>query len=341
MRAIRRALAVLIASLLTSARSKLRLGCEAAPIVHSTPPEAFARARPDAPAPTPMSVTASEDDLAVPVDHVLHDADFERVRRLIRAHAGIHLHAGKHAMVHSRLVRRLRESNFSSFHDYLDWLEMGQHDDARAPWQSFVNCLTTNLTSFFREEHHFSALADELRARARDAGAPLRIWCNAASTGEEPYSLAMTARQALGKNAAVNIVASDIDTDVLAKAAQGVYSANASGLHEEQLRQFFLRGTGTNSGQMRVKPELASLIEFRHFNLMGRDWESLGGAFEIVFCRNVMIYFDRTTQRELLARIHRAMKPGGLLFVGHAENFSDVAKLFRLRGKTVYERVAA
>jgi chemotaxis protein methyltransferase CheR len=203
-------------------------------------------------------------------------------------------------------------------------------------WQEFVNCLTTNLTSFFREDHHFLALVEDLRARA---SRPLRIWCNAASTGEEPYSLAMTAVETLGVSAQVKLVCSDIDTKVLATARRGVYNADARGLSPERLRRHFLRGTGSNAGSIRVKPELARLIEFRSFNLMSREWGTLGEPFDIVFCRNVMIYFDGPTQRKVLEQIHRAMRPGGLLYVGHSENFTDSSDLFRLRGKTIYERV--
>ncbi|HET7793712.1 MAG TPA: CheR family methyltransferase [Rhizobacter sp.] len=257
-------------------------------------------------------------------------ADFERVRQLIYQHAGISLHAGKQAMVYSRLSRRLRETNIRSFAQYLQSLEKTAANDPE--WQEFVNCLTTNLTSFFREEHHFHALATDLKSRS---GQNLRIWCNAASTGEEPYSIAMTCAEA---NASVKIIASDIDTKVLATAGRGVYSAEARGLSPERLRAHFLRGKGANSGSIRVKPELARLIEFRPHNLMDSRW-SLGEPFDIVFCRNVMIYFDGPTQRRVLERIHGVMKPKSLLFVGHSENFTESKDLFRLRGKTVYERV--
>jgi chemotaxis protein methyltransferase CheR len=261
-------------------------------------------------------------------------ADFERVRQLIYHRAGISLHAGKQAMVYSRLSRRLRETGQRSFGSYLQWLEGASGPQADREWQEFVNCLTTNLTSFFREEHHFHALASDLKARA---GQSLRVWCNAASTGEEPYSIAMTCAEALG-HSAVRIIASDIDTNVLATAGRGVYPADARGLNANHHRAHFLRGKGDNSGFIRVKPELARMIEFRVHNLMDARW-SLGEPFDIVFCRNVMIYFDAPTQRKVLERIHGVMKPGSLLFVGHSENFTDSKDIFRLRGKTVYERV--
>jgi len=274
--------------------------------------------------------------LAAEQEFKLTSADFERVRQLIYKHAGISLHAGKQAMVYSRLSRRLRETRFGNFGEYLSWLERTTGAEAEREWQEFVNCLTTNLTSFFREEHHFHALVEDLRARG---ARPIRIWCNAASTGEEPYSLAMTVVETLGVSAQVKLVCSDIDTKVLATAQRGVYPAEARGLSAERLKRHFMRGTGANSGHIRVKPELARLIEFRTFNLMSPSWSSLGEPFDLVFCRNVMIYFDNATQRKVLEHIHAAMKPGGLLYVGHSENFTESRDLFRLRGKTIYERV--
>ena len=262
-------------------------------------------------------------------------ADFDRIRRLIYARAGISLHEGKQAMVYSRLTRRLRETRHPSFGSYLDALEAGSGPSADAEWQEFVNCLTTNLTSFFRESHHFDMLRDELLARR---GRPLRIWCNAASTGEEPYSIAMTVAETL-PGTAVGLLCTDIDTKVLDKAQRGVYGADSRGLTPERLRRHFLKGTGRNEGSIRVKPELARMVDFRPFNLMSANWGVLGEAFDIVFCRNVMIYFDDPTQRKVLEHIHGVMRKGGVLFVGHSENFTDARDLFQLRGKTVYERV--
>lgn len=279
---------------------------------------------------TPYSSQPPE--LADP-EFTLAPSDFERIRKLIYQRAGISLHAGKQAMVYSRLARRLRETRHGGFGAYLQWLDSGAPE---SEWQEFVNCLTTNLTSFFREEHHFHALVEDLRARA---ARPLRIWCNAASTGEEPYSLAMTVVETLGLSAQVKLVCSDIDTNVLQTARRGVYASESRGLSPERLRRHFLRGTGSNAGSIRVKPELARLIEFRSFNLMSREWGSLGEAFDIVFCRNVMIYFDAPTQRRVLERIHAVTRPGGLLYVGHSENFTESSDLYRLRGKTIYERV--
>ena len=271
--------------------------------------------------------------LAAEPEFTMSPADFERVRQLIHQRAGISLNAGKQAMVYSRLTRRLRENGQRSFADYLSWLERSGSD---AEWQEFVNCLTTNLTAFFREDHHFQALVQDLRARA---ARPIRIWCSAASTGEEPYSIAMTAVEALGASAPVRLVCSDIDTRVLATAQRGIYPADSRGLDPERLRRHFLRGTGANAGSIRVRPELVRMIEFRTFNLMSGSYASLGEPFDMVFCRNVMIYFDPPTQRRVLERIHGVLRPGGLLYVGHSENFTDSRDLFRLRGKTIYERV--
>ena len=286
--------------------------------------------------PTSASVSSTA-TLSPDAEYTLTPADFDRIRRLIHERAGISLHAGKQAMVYSRLSRRLRETRHPSFVAYLDALERGGGD---SEWQEFVNCLTTNLTAFFREDHHFHALVDDLRTRAGLAqGRPIRIWCNAASTGEEPYSLAMTVVETLGAGAAVKILSTDIDTKVLATAQRGVYSAESRGLSPERLKRHFLRGTGANAGSIRAKPELARLIEFKPFNLMSNGWSALGEPFDIVFCRNVMIYFDAPTQRRVLERIHGAVKPGALLYVGHSENFTDSRDLFRLRGKTIYEKV--
>jgi chemotaxis protein methyltransferase CheR len=262
-------------------------------------------------------------------------ADFERVRTLIYQHAGISLHDGKQAMVYSRLSRRLRDTGHRTFANYLQWLEASTGASGAQEWQEFVNCLTTNLTAFFREEHHFHALATDLKACRSPQP---RIWCNAASTGEEPYSIAMTVAEVMAPGHGTRIVASDIDTKVLATASRGVYPTDSRGLSPERLKRHCLRGTGANAGFMRIKPELAKLIEFRAHNLMAAQW-SLGEPFDFVFCRNVMIYFDAATQRRVLERIHGVMKPGGLLYVGHSENFTDSRALFSLRGKTVYERV--
>ena len=276
-------------------------------------------------------VSAPSGPLAQGREFVWTNADFARVQTLIYQRAGISLHDGKHAMVYSRLSRRLRDTGHTSFHDYLGWLET--HDGPE--WQEFVNALTTNLTAFFREQHHFEIFASLLRTRPT---ANWRVWCNAASTGEEPYSIVMTAFESLGTNGSFKLTASDIDSRVLATAAQGVYRLDGlKGIAPERLQKFFLKGKAGNSGMVRVKPELRRVIDFMSVNLIRDDWP-FKEPFDVVFCRNVMIYFDAPTQRKVLERIHRVLKPGGMLFVGHAENFSESRDLFTLRGKTVYER---
>jgi chemotaxis protein methyltransferase CheR len=260
------------------------------------------------------------------------DADFDRVQALIYKRAGISLHDGKHAMVYSRLSRRLRDTGHQSFKDYLSWLESTDGPE----WQEFINALTTNLTSFFRERHHFEIFADLLKSKP--AMPNWRVWCSAASTGEEPYSIVMTALDSLGPRANFLLAASDIDSKVLATAANGVYRLESlKGVDTQQTQKYFLRGKGGNDGMVRVKPELRQKIEFLMVNLIRDDWP-FKEPFDVVFCRNVMIYFDAQTQRSVLERIHRVMKPGALLFVGHAENFSESKDLFTLKGKTVYER---
>lgn len=259
------------------------------------------------------------------------NSDFDQVQKLIYQRAGISLHDGKHAMVYSRLSRRLRDTGHNSFKEYLSWLESADGPE----WQEFVNALTTNLTSFFREHHHFDILSDFLKTKS--TASECRIWCSAASTGEEPYSIAMTASEVLGK-AKFSLQASDIDSKVLATAAQGVYRLEGlKGVPSDLVHKYFLRGKAGNAGLVRVKPELRRTVEFLIVNLIKDDWP-FRDPFDAVFCRNVMIYFDATTQRKVLERIHRVMKPGALLFVGHAENFSDSKDLFTLKGKTVYER---
>ncbi len=260
------------------------------------------------------------------------DEDFNNVQALIFKRAGISLHDGKHAMVYSRLSRRLRDTGHQSFRDYLSWLESSDGPE----WQEFINALTTNLTSFFREHHHFEIFADHLKSKP--ATTAWKVWCSAASTGEEPYSIVITALETLGPRANFSLVASDIDSKVLASAQQGIYRLDGlKGIDTQQMQRFFLRGKGDNDGMVRVKPELSKLINFLIVNLVHDDWP-FREPFDVVFCRNVMIYFNAQTQRKVLERIYRVIKPGGLLFVGHAENFSDSRDLFVLKGKTVYER---
>ena len=256
--------------------------------------------------------------------------DFDRVRSLIYRRAGISLAQTKQEMVYSRLARRLRAVGMTSFETYLDTLESGSFDDE---WESFVNALTTNLTSFFREEHHFPILHDFMKGRK----GPVEVWCSASSTGEEPYSIAITLCEAFGTlTPPAKIVATDIDTNVLAVAEAGIYSADKLGkMSPDRMRKYFQRGTGNNAGMVRVRKELRDMITFIQLNLLGDSW-SVRGGFDVIFCRNVMIYFDKPTQHAILKRLAGYLQPDGLLFVGHSESFHGASDLFKVCGNTVY-----
>ncbi len=217
------------------------------------------------------------------------------------------------------------------FSAYLSFLEADPGSDE---WELFTNALTTNLTSFFREAHHFPVLAEHVRRCAQ----PVTIWCSAASTGEEPYSIAMTLMETLGSRAgSASVVATDIDTQVLAKGAAGVFTMEqVSKLSPERLKRFFLRGSGAQAGKVRIRPEVAAMVKFSQLNLLDARW-ALKEPFDAIFCRNVMIYFDKPTQHAVLQRFAPLMKPHALLFAGHSENFSFASQTLRLRGQTVYE----
>ena len=259
------------------------------------------------------------------------EGDFERVRCMIHASAGIALSSAKRDMVYSRLSRRLRAVGIDSFEDYLDLVAGGDAEECEA----FTNALTTNLTAFFREPHHFSLLEEYMRS-ARRAG-PISIWCSAASTGEEPYSLAMTAVQAFGTfTPPVRILASDVDTQVLATAEAGVYgSERVEKLNSDLLKKYFLRGKGAKAEFVKVRDEVRALVSFRRINLLEGGWP-VRGPLDVIFCRNVMIYFDKATQLAVLERYVPLLRPEGLMFAGHSESFTHAKHLFRLRGKTVY-----
>lgn len=258
--------------------------------------------------------------------------DFKRVCQLIYDHAGISLKASKQHMVYSRLARRLRVNGLDNFGDYLALLESGDKEE----WQAFVNSLTTNLTSFFREPHHFPVLTEHVAKQRVDH--PVALWCSAASTGEEPYSIAMTMVDLYGSfTPPVTILASDLDTNVLAKAEAGIYPIDRiEKLPEDVVRRFFLKGSGAQAGYVRVRPELRAMVTFRQTNLLEKDWK-IRAPLDAIFCRNVMIYFDKETQLKILERFAPLLRPDGLLFAGHSESFHNALHLFKLRGKTVYE----
>lgn len=260
----------------------------------------------------------------------LSDAQFRRICQLIYQRAGIVLADHKRDMVYNRLVRRLRQLGLDDFGRYLAMLEANQDN---AEWQAFINSLTTNLTAFFREAHHFPTLAEHARRRQGE----YRVWSAAASTGEEPYSIAITLADTLGTAPGRwKVFASDIDTEVLNKAQSGIYRQDElKTLSQQQLSHYFMRGTGPHNGLVRVRQELANYVDFSPVNLLDRQY-NVPGPFDAIFCRNVMIYFDKTTQQDILRRFVPLLKPDGLLFAGHSENFSNLVREFSLRGQTVY-----
>lgn len=260
----------------------------------------------------------------------LSDTHFRRISQLIYQRAGIVLADHKREMVYNRLVRRLRMLNIDDFGRYLALLEQ---DPGSAEWQAFINALTTNLTAFFREAHHFPILAEHAKRRRGS----FNVWSTAASTGEEPWSIAMTLAETLGAGPGkFQVYASDIDTQVLEKAQAAIYrQEELRTLSPQQLQRFFLRGTGPHTGMVRVRSELASTVSYARLNLLAPEWV-VPGPFDAIFCRNVMIYFDKETQEKILRRFVPLLKPGGLLFAGHSENFSQISKEFYLRGQTVY-----
>ena len=258
-------------------------------------------------------------------------ADFNKVVQLIYQRAGIRLNDSKQQMVYSRLARRLRALNMNSFAQYLRELEQNPESEE---WQQFTNALTTNLTSFFREAYHFDMLAAQMQA---SQSRPFRIWCSAASTGEEPYSLAMTAIEAYQvAKPNVEIIASDLDTQVLATGAKGVYALEKlEKLSLARKRGFFLKGKDANAGKVRAKKALRELLHFQQINLLDQRWP-LDGRFDAIFCRNVMIYFDQATQKVILQKMGRLLKPDGHLYVGHSENLHFLSEYYTSCGKTTY-----
>jgi len=258
-------------------------------------------------------------------------ADYDRVAAHVYRIAGIHLGDSRKEMVYSRLARELRRLRLDSVTVYLDYLEQaGQHE-----WTRFVNVLTTNLTSFFREQHHFSILSEKILPYA---ARPARIWSCGCASGEEPYSLAMTCYEFFKDDpGAVSILATDINTTMLQQAEAGVFDREkAEGLSAERLRRFFLSGSGAFEAQVKVKSLLKQCIAFRMLNLVQPAW-NIEGQFDAIFCRNVMIYFDKVTQYQILKRFVPLLKqPHGLLFAGHSEAFFNAKELFTPMGATTY-----
>ncbi len=272
------------------------------------------------------------------IEFELTQSQFQRIRELVRTHTGIALSDHKFQLVHGRLARRLRALKLDNFGDYIRVLEGGGPEI-----EEFTNAVTTNLTSFFREPHHFEYMSHEmipaLRARAADSRR-LRIWCCAASTGEEPYSIAMVLREAQAQLEGwdTRILATDLDSAVLAAGAAGVYSAaRFENMDTKRVGRYFEKGTGAQAGNYRAREELRNLITFKQLNLMS-PWP-MRGPFDAIFCRNVIIYFDKPTQRVLFDRMAKLQRPGDLLFLGHSETLYRVSTRYELVGRTIYRRL--
>lgn len=268
-------------------------------------------------------------------------ADFRFIRELIEERTGIILSEGKRDLVYGRLSRRLRDLRMTKFRDYCELLENG-HDEEMV---EFVNAITTNLTSFFREDHHFEFLGKTLlpslikKKQLGNAPRRLRIWSAGCSTGEEPYSIAMVVKEAIGnqKDWDVRILATDLDTKVLAKASNGIYEqSRVEGLSKARLKRWIKKGSGNNEGKVRMSSELQELITFKQLNLMN-DWP-LKGPFDLIFCRNVVIYFNKPTQQVLFERYANLLDDKGHLFLGHSETMFQKTERYELIGKTVYQK---
>lgn len=257
--------------------------------------------------------------------------DFVRASRLLQRRAGIVLGVHKQEMVERTLGTRANALGMATVSEYLNLLE---HNAATPEWQDFINAFTINHTAFFRERHHFDILTRFAATRTR----PLSIWSAACSTGEEPYSIAIHLRDTLASpDYQVNVFATDIDTEAVAVARSGVYTSDrVSPLSDAQLKKYFLRGTGSREGMVRVKQTIRNMVEFDVLNLLDSVWP-LDARFDAIFCRNMLIYFDKKAQTELLERFARVMKPGGMLFAGHSENLTYLTSAWRLKGQTVYE----
>ena len=275
--------------------------------------------------------------MAIRRDFEFTDRDFYRIRDLVKQHAGITLTEAKKDMVYSRLSRRLRHLGITSFSEYCQLVE----DETSGELVNFTNSVTTNLTAFFREQHHFDYLSSTLLPRLRQEkvrSRRLRIWSAGCSTGEEPYSLAMTLLENLPAHEKwdIKILATDLDSNVLETAQRGIYNIDRiKGISNQRLKRWFLKGKN-NKDAVRVNPELQQLISFRQLNLL-RPWP-FHGPFDFIFCRNVVIYFDKPTQKVLFERYADMLEMNSHLFIGHSESLFKVTDRFKLIGQTIYIR---
>jgi chemotaxis protein methyltransferase CheR len=272
-------------------------------------------------------------------DFEFTDADFDNLRKLVATHTGISLSEQKRSLVYSRLSRRLRSLGHQNFRQYLNFLE--QNNDTEL--EEFTNAITTNLTSFFRESHHFDYLRQtvvpKLLDRRRDSRR-IRVWSAGCSTGEEPYSIAMVLRESVPQfdQWDIKILATDLDTSCVEQASAGIYPAERiKDLSTQRTRRWFQKGSGENADKVIVIPELKDIISYRKLNLMD-DWP-MHGPFDFIFCRNVVIYFDKPTQRILFERFANISEEQAHLFIGHSESLFKVTDRFQLIGKTIYRKL--
>ena len=266
----------------------------------------------------------------------LSEREFARIKGRVYQVAGISLSDAKRTLVVSRLSKIVRGLNLASFDAYIDFLERG---GTAQDGQEFVNALTTNLTRFYREDHHFDHLRKHVESllATKPRGTRMRIWSAGCSTGQEPYTIGMDLLGAFPelKRWDFKILATDIDTAVIEKASRGVYPENElSGLSRERSAPFSQPGDGT----IRVPEAVRSLVSFKPLNLIG-PWP-MKGPFDAVFCRNVAIYFDKPTQGEVFGRFTKLIAPEGFLYIGHSENVGSGGDGLRLVGKTIYESKA-
>jgi chemotaxis protein methyltransferase CheR len=266
------------------------------------------------------------------------DGDFQALRSMVKEMTGINLAESKRELVYGRVSRRLRALGLSTFASYRELLESGDGSELVA----FCNALTTNLTSFFRESHHFDYLRDEFLVPRREAarrGDRIRIWSSACSSGEEPYSIAMVVAETIPdwQRWDIKILATDLDSDILARAQRGRYNADrVKGMDPKRMSRFFTEARDGTEAAYQVVPELAKLITFKQINLMHEL--PMAGPLDVIFCRNVVIYFDKDTQRGLFSRISKLQRPGDLLMLGHSETLFKVSDDYSLIGKTIYRR---
>ena len=267
------------------------------------------------------------------------EKDFNNLRKIANAHTGIIVTDDKYDMYYARLVKRLRLLGLKSFSEYVEYLK----NNKASEFTIFIDSITTNLTSFFREKHHFEQLKTEIIpniSRRSDAGSGIKVWSAGCSTGEEPYSIAMTMLESmhLMSNRLPKIVASDIDTTVLKTAAAGIYDiSRVEGLDKSIKKRWFARGKGEKSGLVKVSKKLTEIIEFKQVNLM-QSWPHKE-KFHIIFCRNVVIYFDRPTKQKLFSRFADQLVDGGYLILGHSESLQGLSDQFETIGKTVFKKV--